>query len=252
MSTTTAQADAAMSEFEATTTRWGQLTMVIGLICSLIGPAYLVFFADLGVDAGDVMTAFVAVAATFAVFWILEPVTYFPVLGPAAMYQAFMIGNISNKLLPAAVVAQSSTDSKPGTRRGDLAAVMAICGAATVHLTTLLVFVGILGTWLIQQIPADTIAVARIYILPAVMGAVLVQTIWTLRQARITVIALAVAFALQFGLLALFPSTALYTTALAVAITVALSWVLRDRAQRPADAEAEVELSGTREAEGRR
>lgn len=41
-----------------------------------------------------------------------------------------MIGNISNKLVPAAIVAQSSIGAKAGTKRGDLAAVMAIGGAA--------------------------------------------------------------------------------------------------------------------------
>ena len=44
-------------------------------------------------------------ATTFGVLWIVEPIAYFPVLGSSAMYQAFLIGNISSKLLPAAVVA---------------------------------------------------------------------------------------------------------------------------------------------------
>ena len=156
-----------LQDFDRTTSRWGRLTMLAGLAVSLAGPFYLVFFAGLEVTSRQLWAAYGAVAATFLVIWIVEPLTYFPILGPAAMYQAFMIGNISNKLLPAALVAQINIGAKPGTRRAELAAVMAICGAASVHLVSLLVFVGLLGTWLISVIPPDLIDVARLYILPS-------------------------------------------------------------------------------------
>ena len=168
------QAAAGMAEFDRTTSRWGRITMICGLILSLAGPFYLVFFADLGVTVTQLSTAFLAVAATFFIIWIIEPLTYFPILGSASMYQAFMIGNISNKLLPAALMAQSRIGAKPGTHRGSLSALMAICGAAAVHLASLLVFVGILGTWLISIIPVEVIGVIRLYVFPAVIGAVIV------------------------------------------------------------------------------
>ncbi len=218
-----------MAVFEATTSRWGRLTMLCGLVLSLIGPLYLVFFGGLDVTISHVWIAFLAVAGTFAVFWILEPLTYFPILGSAAMYQAFMIGNISNKLLPAAIVAQSSVNARAGTKRGDLAAVMAICGAATVHLTSLLLFVGILGTWLISTVPPELIEVARMYILPALMGAVLVQCIVTMKQLRPTLFAVGTALAVQFLLVPAIPQLAMLSTAFTVVVTILLSWFLRNR-----------------------
>jgi hypothetical protein len=228
-SPTSQRADAGMAAFERTTSRWGRLTMLAGLALSLAGPVYLVAFAGLDLGAAQIWIAFIAVAATFGVFWVLEPLTYFPILGSAAMYQAFMIGNISNKLLPAVIVAQASVDARSGTRRGDLTAVMAICGAATVHLTSLLVCVGLLGTWLISVLPADLIEVARLYILPAVMGAVLVQCVATMRQTRPTVIAVAGALVIQFALIPLVPGLAMFATALCVVATMLLAWFLRDR-----------------------
>ena len=227
---TSQRADAGMAAFERTTSRWGRLTMLAGLALSLAGPVYLVAFAGLDLGAAQIWIAFIAVAATFGVFWVLEPLTYFPILGSAAMYQAFMIGNISNKLLPAVIVAQSSVGARSGTRRGDLTAVMAICGAATVHLTSLLVCVGLLGTWLISVLPTELIEVSRVYILPAVMGAVLVQCVVTLRQVRPTVIAVATALVIQFALVPLVPGLAMFTTALCVVATMVLAWFLRDRA----------------------
>ena len=230
MTTETSQrADAGMARFDSTTSRWGRLTMISALLLSLAGPIYLVAFTDVQVGGAQIWIAFIAVAATFGVLWVLEPLTYYPILGPAAMYQAFMIGNISNKLLPAAIVAQDTVNARPGTRRGDLAAVMAICGAAVVHLTSLLVFVGLLGTWLISILPAELIEVSRLYILPAVMGAVLVQCVATMRQPRPTVIAVTAALLIQFLLIPLLPAMAMYATALCVAVTMVLSWFRRDR-----------------------
>ncbi|WP_313823831.1 hypothetical protein [Citricoccus sp.] len=218
-----------MAEFDATTSRWGRLTMLIGLVFSLAGPLYLVFFADLGVTASALFTAFAAVAGTFFVLWIIEPITYFPILGPASMYQAFMIGNISNKLLPSALVAQDSINAKPGSHRGGLAAVMAICGAAFVHLLSLLVFVGILGTWLISVIPESVADVVRIYVLPAVLGAVIVQAIVSLKQVRATVVAAVVAALVQFVLVPLVPALGMAATAIAVIVTLVLVWFVRKR-----------------------
>lgn len=68
----------------------------------IAGPAYLYFFTDLGVSPEQIPKACLGVAAVFGIPWIVEPLAYFPVLGSSAMYPAFMIGNISSKLLPAA------------------------------------------------------------------------------------------------------------------------------------------------------
>ena len=224
-----ANAAASMERFDRQTSRYGSITMTLGLILSLAGPIYIAFFSGMEVTPGMVWVALLAVAATFGVLWVVEPLTYFPILGSAAMYQAFMIGNISNKLLPAAIVAQSAIDAKPGTKRGDLAAVMAICGAATVHLTSLLLFVGVLGTWLVHNIPVEVIEVARLYILPSLMGAVLVQCIVSMKALRPTIVAVVAALLVNFVVVPLAPATGAFATALVVIASIVFSWVLRKR-----------------------
>lgn len=227
--TSATEFNAGMQVFERTTSRWGRLTMIAGLIISLAGPIYLVMSGTVDVQQSQLWTAFLAVAGTFFLIWIIEPITYFPILGPASMYQAFMIGNISNKLLPAAMIAQAKIDAKPGTNRGSLAAVMAICGAAAVHLVSLLIFVGFLGTWLISVVPAEVITVVRLYVFPAVIGGVIVQAIFSLRQYRPTIIAFAVALLVQFVLVPLIPALAMATTAIAVILTILVAWFARKR-----------------------
>ena len=166
--------------------------------------------------------------------WFVEPITYYPVLGPAAMYQAFMIGNIANKLLPSALVAQATIGAKAGTKRGEFAALMAICGAAMVHVASMLLFVGVLGTWLVSVIPADVVTVARLYIFPSIIGAVLVQLIVTMKQPRVTVIAVIVAAVVLFVLVPAVPALAKPATGIVVLLTAALAWFLRSRKDAPA------------------
>ncbi|MFI7481171.1 hypothetical protein ACH9EU_02015 [Kocuria sp. M1R5S2] len=228
----------ALRDFDTTTARWGRLTMIAGLFFALAGPAYLVLFSGLDVDQARIWTALLAIAGTFGVLWIVEPLTYYPILGQASMYQAFMIGNISNKLLPSALIAQAAIGARPGTRRGELAAVMAIGGAAVVHLVSLLIFVGLLGTWLLSVVPAEVVAVVQTYILPSVLGAVLVQAIVSQWNLRMTIIAGAVSAAVVFVLVPAIPSLLFFGTAIAVISTAVLAWFLRDRNATVAPAEA--------------
>ena len=220
----------ALGAFDRTTSRWGRITMLIGLAFSLAAPAYLVFFSGLDIPLSGILAAFGALAAVFGVIWIVEPLTYFPILGASSMYQAFMIGNISNKLLPAAMIAQSTIGVKPGTRKGELASVAAICGAAAVHLASLFIFVGLLGTWLLSIMPESMMAVVRTYVVPAVFGAVAVQSIISVRRLRPTVIALVVAVVVQLVLVPAFPQLGFVATGICVISTIVLAWFLRQRA----------------------
>lgn len=227
--TSSTTATSGLATFDKTTARWGRLTMIIGLLVSLAAPVYLVFFSGMDVSLTNVLVAFAAVAGVFGVLWIVEPLTYYPILGQSAMYQAFMIGNISNKLLPAALMAQTSVDAKPGTRRGELSALMAISGAVVVHLFSLLIFVGILGTWLVSLIPADVLDVIQTYIVPSVLGGVLIQAIVSQRAPRTTVVAFVLATLMTFVLIPLFPALAFYGTFVVVFATAAIAWLVRPR-----------------------
>ncbi|MHA6628521.1 hypothetical protein ACU61A_24040 [Pseudonocardia sichuanensis] len=244
MSTSTDSQQVAYERYDRTTSRWGRITMLLGLLLSWAAPAYLVFFTDLQPSQAELWTGFLAVAAVFAAVWVIEPITYFPVLGPAAMYQAFMIGNIANKLLPSAIVAQVAIDAKPGTRRAELAAVTAICGAVVVHVVSLLVLVGALGTWLVGVLPESVVEVARLYIFPAIIGAVVVQLAAFVQQPRVTVIAVVVAALTQLVLVPTVPAVANFATALVVLVTMVLAWFLRNRStQHPAPGRPETKDS---------
>lgn len=219
-------------DYTVTTNRWGRITMLMSLVLATAVPFYLLLFADVDLTVGNILTGFLAVAAVYGAFWIVEPLTYYPILGPAGMYQAFMIGNISNKLLPSAIVAQSAIGAKPGTRKAEFAATAAICGAAVVHVVSLALLVGILGNWIVSITPEAVTEVARIYILPSILGGIAVQLVSTLKQVRATIIALVIAAIVVFGAVQLFPWLGGFTTAVVVLLTIVVTWFARPASMR--------------------
>lgn len=226
-STVTSAASAAWTRFDATTSRWGRATMLAAIVLTIAGP--LALAVQLDVSPAAVLAAFLGIAAVFGVIWFVEPFSYFPILGSASMYQAFMIGNISNKLLPAAVGAQAAIRARPETERGQLAAVLAICGAATTHLLGLLVVVGVFGSLLVNLLAPDVIAIIQTYIVPAVMGAVIVQMISSNRSPRLLAIAAVVGALVVFVLTPLVPGVGPVSIGLSVVITILLAIFLPGR-----------------------
>ncbi|MCQ9386892.1 hypothetical protein [Brevibacterium moorei] len=244
MSISATQKSALDRNFTRTTNVWGNITLFTGFLIATYIPFHVLFFTDVDVSWGQIIAGFLAAAAAFGVFWVVEPITYFPILGPAGMYQAFMIGNISNKLLPAAIVAQSTIKATPGTRKAQFAATAAICGAAVIHVSFMLVFVGILGSWVVSIVPPEITKVAQNYILPSILGGVLVQLIVTTKNLRVTIAALVVGALVVFGLMPLLPAFfSGFTIAISVIITCFAAWFTRDKKVHEAG-HMEDELSG--------
>jgi hypothetical protein len=222
--------------FHRTTSRWGQATMLAGLVISLSGPMYLMFGLGHWPGWGPVLQAWVSIAAVFGVLWVAEPITYYPMLGAAGTYQAFMIGNIANKLLPSALTAQTAVGARQGTAKAEITAVTAIVGAAVVHLFSLAVFVGLLGSWIVSIIPPSVQAVFE-YIVPAIFGPVFVQAVLAAGHWRTAVIGIGCGLAAVFVLVPLVPSASVYGMAVAALTAVVLAVLLRDRSGEPQSAE---------------
>lgn len=232
------QTRSGLAAFDRTTSIWGPITLALGLLISLAAAAYAAFGTGLGITGPELWAAVGAVVATFGLFAIVEPVSYFPILGRSAMYQAFLIGNIANKLLPAAIVAQARLNERPGSRRAELISGSAIIGAVLVHVTTLIIFVGVLGTWIIGLLPPTMISVARLYILPAIFGAVVLQSVLALKSPRTTIIAAVIAGLIVFVGLPLAPGIIHFATAIAVILTVGVAWFTRSKNQVSSTAES--------------
>ena len=65
-------------------------------------------------EAGDpvipffsaIVNGFIGIASAVGVVWIVEPISYFPIIGVSGTYMAFISGNVRNLRIPCAMVAQ--------------------------------------------------------------------------------------------------------------------------------------------------
>ncbi len=85
--------------------------------------------------------------------------------------------------------------------------------------------------------PESVTDVARLYIFPAIIGAVIVQLAMYVRSVRILLIALGVAVLVQIVLVPQLGTTfGNFATAIVVLLTMTLAWFLRDRSATHNDA----------------
>ena len=92
----------------------GATTMAIALILSLLPTVYFVFIKGIEVPLSTFISVMIAIF-TFAIgMWLSEPAAFWPVLGSAGTYFAFLAGNASSMRLP---VAQMCIRDRRSTQR---------------------------------------------------------------------------------------------------------------------------------------
>lgn len=153
--------------------RIGKITGFLGILLSF-GPAIvLAFVYGILPRPAALLTAFISIASAVGILWIVEPISYFTVLGPIGTYMAFLSGNISNMRLPCASMAQVSADVQPGTKEGSIISSLGMAISVIINISVLSIGV-ILGNSVLSMLPA-AVTEALNYLLPALFGALLVQ-----------------------------------------------------------------------------
>ncbi|MEH7238238.1 small-conductance mechanosensitive channel [Bacillus sp. JJ1562] len=152
---------------------WGRLTIWAVIALSVIVPLYLSFVLGYHPGWSPIISGLAAYAAIIMFVWVLEPISYYPVLGVSGTYQAFTIGNIGNMCLPCASVAQRVVGAEPGTKKGEITASLAIGTASIVNV--IVVILTILGGSYILTILPESIINNLSLVLPAIFGGVIAQ-----------------------------------------------------------------------------
>lgn len=192
---------------------WGRLTLLVVIIMSLIPPLYISFVLDAHPGWGVIATGLVGYASFIGIMWVLEPITYYPTLGVAGTYLAFLTGNIANMCLPCSSAAQKSVDADPGSQKAEVAGVFGIAVASLTNIILLVIMI-IGGTYLISMFPPFVEGMFG-FVLPSIFGAVLGQ--FAYRTPKYGVIALIIGMAVLFS-----PIFSLIKIALCVALTIAV------------------------------
>lgn len=182
----------------------GKLTGLLGAVLSFLPALVLAVVYGLLPKPAALATAFISAASAFGFLWIVEPISYFTVLGPVGTYMAFLSGNISNMRVPCAGMATS----------------------IVINVSVLTIGV-ILGSSVLSAMPASVIEALN-YLLPALFGALLMQ--FGLKRIKFAggmlAFAILIGIAINAGLFNWLPGAANYLTTLAsvfVAIGVTLA-----------------------------
>lgn len=167
----------------------GSITLALAIIASFLPNLYLQMRFGIWPDAQHLFTAWRNTAIAFAVFYIVEPLCYFPIFGLAGNYIGILSGNISTVRLPVSIAVQSSMGVQPSTKKGEIVAILAICGSVVTNIIFLTIAV-VAGTTIMGLLPEAVTHAMSSYILPALFGVCFGQM--AIKKMKITVFALPV------------------------------------------------------------
>ncbi|MBI4279886.1 MAG: hypothetical protein HY660_15655 [Armatimonadetes bacterium] len=180
-----------VGEYTPKAHRIGLWTNLIHSVIFFLPPVYVMVFYKIPVDWGTVAKGWASMMGFSGPFWIIEPISYFVILGVAGTYISFLAGNISNFRIPVSAVAQEVAGVREGSHEGEIISNIAIV-ASQVVLTISALLGAVVVTLVLKALPRPIVA-AFDFLLPAIFGAIYMQ--FAIRHWRYGVVTLLVAIA---------------------------------------------------------
>lgn len=160
-------------EFNAKAIKIGTITMIAGVIANFIPVTYLYVAYGIIPPVADILKVWTVAAITFGVSWIIQPITFFSLLGVSGTYIGWLAGSCADIRCPAVAMAQKAAGVEPGTPEGDVISTIGLAGSIFMSVSVITFFI-LVGMNFIEMLP-PFIKISFKYILPAVFGAVYVQ-----------------------------------------------------------------------------
>lgn len=151
----------------------GRLTLLASIPLSFLPVFYLWYQYGLIPPVSVILTGWFLIASIYGSWYVIEPISYFPVLGTAGTYMAFLSGNIANMRVPCSAVAQETLGVEPGTHKAELVATLGIGGSIVTNLIVV-ALAALGGNALIAFVPQGVVS-AFDYVLPSIFGALFVM-----------------------------------------------------------------------------
>ncbi len=149
--------------------RYGSFTNLIAIPLCFILAIYLWIANGAFPGWNNILTGWMYTASMFAIYSIVEPICYFPILGLPGTYMSFLSGNIGNMRVPSAVIAQESLGVEPGTKKAELIATLGIAGSIFTNIIVITI-AAIGGQALLSFFPPVVIMAFK-YVSSAIFGA---------------------------------------------------------------------------------
>ncbi len=194
--------------------KWGKITMLLGIL-TCFGPALVMsFIYGYMPPVSAIIAGTIAQMSVSGAFYIVEPISYFPILGIPGTYLTFLSGNTSNMRVPCASVAQEAAGVEMGSEKGSIVSTVGIAVSILVNVAILTVG-AVVGNALINMMPIQ-FKEALNFLLPALYGAVFGQ--FAVSRPKLGVVAVIIAFGMNWlmknGFLSFFPGTPSYVVIL--------------------------------------
>ncbi len=132
--------------------KWGRITNWTALLLCFSPALVLTVVFGLMPPASAIISGFLAITSAVGVIWFVEPISYFPIVGVAGTYMAFVSSNISKLRIPCAMIAQKAAGVEPGTDKGSIVATLGMAVSIIVNVV-ILAAGSFAGAQVLQQQP---------------------------------------------------------------------------------------------------
>ncbi|SHK61126.1 hypothetical protein [Hespellia stercorisuis] len=151
--------------------RIGRATMAIALILSFLPVLFLYFVMGYRVPISTYINVIFALTALCIGMWITEPLIWYPILGAAPTYMAYLSGNVKNIRVPVARSVMKKYGEHSDSPRGQVLATFSVAISVFVNLFILAIIV-FTGSYFVPLLP-QIVLTALSYVVPALIGALI-------------------------------------------------------------------------------
>lgn len=153
--------------------KWGKLTCWISIPLIMIPSLILMIFYGAKITLTGFITALIPLLGSMLAWYIVDPISLFPVLQVPGLYMTYIAGNSKEIRAPAAIAAMSAADVQPGTEHGTAISCLAIATSVFVSISCM-TFVAVAGNYLLSILPVAVVSSLN-YLLPALYGSMAMQ-----------------------------------------------------------------------------
>jgi hypothetical protein len=150
--------------------RLGVATLSAGLVANFIPCFYLWVRYGAVPPLGDFFKIWGAVAAAYGISWLVQPISFFPLMGTAGNYVGWLTGSVADIKSPTAAMAHKVTEYEDGSQEAEIIRTMGIIVSVFVCVSLVTIF-AFAGAHIVAMLPAP-VKKAFVFMLPAVFGAV--------------------------------------------------------------------------------
>ena len=118
--------------------KWGKITLLLGIFAGFL-PALVMAFRGYMPPVSAIIAGTLMQISVSGAFYIVEPISYFPILGIPGTYLTFLSGNTSNMRVPCSSVAQEAAGVEMGTEEGSIISTIGIATSILVNIVILTV-----------------------------------------------------------------------------------------------------------------